>query len=221
MSTRNQESQLLQSEIGGGPSSFFQLQSASTSQEKNCTHLVPNEENTTTSAPTASWNKNFPLQINQATEPQKSPHPNRNNNQIHRTGQTLCVKKSSAPFSTLDTASKDDQMIEEGDLNKSDKPKRSKSRRQRRKGTSQQLVGLSHSLLAPPPVLLWFRRDLRLWDNPALIGALELGAPVIPVFIWSPEEEEGPGITVAMGGACKFKKSGKKKKKSLYIAKFD
>ncbi|KAF7658776.1 hypothetical protein LDENG_00008170 [Lucifuga dentata] len=57
----------------------------------------------------------------------------------------------------------------------------------------------------PAPVLLWLRRDLRLCDNPALIGSLELGAPVIPVFIWSPEEEEeGPGITVAMGGACKY-----------------
>ncbi|XP_037538786.1 deoxyribodipyrimidine photo-lyase [Nematolebias whitei] len=203
MSTRNQESQLLQSEIRGGPSSFFQLKSSSTSQEKNCTHLVPNGENTTTSAPTGSWNKNCPLQINQETEPQKSSHPNRDN-QIHQTGQTLCVKESSASFSMLDTLSKDDPMMEEGDLNKSDKPKRSKNRRQRRKGTSQQLVGLSHSLLAPPPVLLWFRRDLRLWDNPALIGSLELGAPVIPVFIWSPEEEEGPGITVAMGGACKY-----------------
>ncbi len=37
--------------------------------------------------------------------------------------------------------------------------------------------------------LLWFRLDLRLADNPALLAALRHGGPVIPVFIWSPEEE--------------------------------
>ena len=39
------------------------------------------------------------------------------------------------------------------------------------------------------PALLWFRLDLRLTDNPALLAALRHGGPVIPVFIWSPEEE--------------------------------
>ncbi|KAK1887715.1 Deoxyribodipyrimidine photo-lyase [Dissostichus eleginoides] len=76
------------------------------------------------------------------------------------------------------------------------------------KSTVSQPQGNSHTKpadgVAQPPVLLWFRRDLRLGDNPALIGSLEVGSPVIPVFIWSPEEEEGPGITVAMGGACKY-----------------
>jgi deoxyribodipyrimidine photo-lyase len=37
--------------------------------------------------------------------------------------------------------------------------------------------------------LLWFRHDLRLTDNPALLAAIKHGAPVIPVFIWAPEEE--------------------------------
>ncbi len=37
--------------------------------------------------------------------------------------------------------------------------------------------------------LLWFRQDLRLSDNPALAAALERGGPIIPVFIWAPEEE--------------------------------
>jgi deoxyribodipyrimidine photo-lyase len=37
--------------------------------------------------------------------------------------------------------------------------------------------------------LLWFRLDLRLTDNPALLAAVAAGDPVIPVFIWSPEEE--------------------------------
>ena len=34
----------------------------------------------------------------------------------------------------------------------------------------------------------WFRRDLRLADNPALAAASEAG-PVVPVFIWEPDEE--------------------------------
>jgi deoxyribodipyrimidine photo-lyase len=39
------------------------------------------------------------------------------------------------------------------------------------------------------PTLLWFRRDLRLADNPALQAALKRKQPVIPVFIWAPDEE--------------------------------
>lgn len=42
---------------------------------------------------------------------------------------------------------------------------------------------------ANPPILMWFRRDLRLADNPALAAALATGRPVVPVFIWCPEEE--------------------------------
>ena len=39
------------------------------------------------------------------------------------------------------------------------------------------------------PALLWFRQDLRLSDNPALAAALERRSPLIPVYIWAPEEE--------------------------------
>jgi deoxyribodipyrimidine photo-lyase len=39
------------------------------------------------------------------------------------------------------------------------------------------------------PTLLWFRQDLRLADNPALAAAIRRGQPIIPVFIWAPEEE--------------------------------
>jgi deoxyribodipyrimidine photo-lyase len=39
------------------------------------------------------------------------------------------------------------------------------------------------------PVIMWFRRDLRVADNPALAEAVRRG-PVVPVFIWAPEEEE-------------------------------
>jgi deoxyribodipyrimidine photo-lyase len=39
-----------------------------------------------------------------------------------------------------------------------------------------------------PTTILWLRHDLRLDDNPALAAAAARGA-VVPVFIWSPEEE--------------------------------
>lgn len=39
------------------------------------------------------------------------------------------------------------------------------------------------------PTLVWFRNDLRLADNPALVAACEGGGEVIPVFIWAPDEE--------------------------------
>lgn len=38
-------------------------------------------------------------------------------------------------------------------------------------------------------VLYWIRNDLRLADNPALTAAIASGLPIVPVFIWSPEEE--------------------------------
>jgi len=33
------------------------------------------------------------------------------------------------------------------------------------------------------PVIVWFRRDLRLSDNPALYGAAKTGAPILPLYI--------------------------------------
>ncbi len=36
------------------------------------------------------------------------------------------------------------------------------------------------------PVVMWFRRDLRLRDNLALKTAIDMGMPVIPVFIFDP-----------------------------------
>lgn len=41
------------------------------------------------------------------------------------------------------------------------------------------------------PTIVWFRRDLRIDDNPALVAAVERGAPVLPVFVWAPDEEQG------------------------------
>ncbi len=37
--------------------------------------------------------------------------------------------------------------------------------------------------------IVWFRNDLRLADHPALRHAVERGGPVVPVFIWAPDEE--------------------------------
>jgi uncharacterized protein YbgA (DUF1722 family) len=40
------------------------------------------------------------------------------------------------------------------------------------------------------PTIVWFRRDLRLLDDPALNAAARRGAPVIPVFVFAPEESD-------------------------------
>ena len=48
------------------------------------------------------------------------------------------------------------------------------------------------------PIILWFRRDLRLADHPMLTAAVATGRPVIPVFIFDPE-------TAAMGAAPKWR----------------
>ncbi|KFM26594.1 Cryptochrome-1 [Auxenochlorella protothecoides] len=37
--------------------------------------------------------------------------------------------------------------------------------------------------------IMWFRRDLRLADNPALAATARMAKRVLPVYIWSPEEE--------------------------------
>ncbi|XP_027128392.1 uncharacterized protein si:ch1073-390k14.1 [Larimichthys crocea] len=150
------------------------------------------------------WVKVSPPQTARETDLEKSTHVYKYNTETLGTSQTVCVSTLSGSISKQDKFEQGYQKMNEGDSNQSEKPKRSKNRRQRRKGPCQQIVGLPCSPSAPPPVLLWFRRDLRLRDNPALICSLEFGAPVIPVFIWSPEEEEGPGNTVAMGGACKY-----------------
>ena len=52
--------------------------------------------------------------------------------------------------------------------------------------------------------LLWFRRDLRLADNPALNAAVAVGRPVIPIYIyddvdageWAPGDASVGGFTL-------------------------
>lgn len=60
-----------------------------------------------------------------------------------------------------------------------------------------------HRPLINKPVLYWFRRDLRLHDNPALCAAAAANAPVVFVYIWSSIEED-PLNFVAAGGATKL-----------------
>jgi deoxyribodipyrimidine photo-lyase len=45
------------------------------------------------------------------------------------------------------------------------------------------------SRVQAPPAIVWLRQDLRLADNPALHAACRRGGPVVPVFVWAPEEE--------------------------------
>ncbi len=52
----------------------------------------------------------------------------------------------------------------------------------------------------PTPVLVWFRRDLRLADNPALSAAAKGGRPIVPIFIL---DEETTG-TRPLGGASRW-----------------
>ena len=43
--------------------------------------------------------------------------------------------------------------------------------------------------MASSPTIVWFRQDLRLTDNPALLDAVERGGAVVPVYIYAPDEE--------------------------------
>lgn len=51
---------------------------------------------------------------------------------------------------------------------------------------------------SPPPLILWFRRDLRLDDLPMLAAGLATGQPLLPVFILDPETE-------GLGAAAKWR----------------
>lgn len=53
---------------------------------------------------------------------------------------------------------------------------------------------------APSPVIVWFRHDLRLADNPALTAAAESGAPVVPLYI---RDDPSPGDW-PMGAASRW-----------------
>jgi deoxyribodipyrimidine photo-lyase len=54
-------------------------------------------------------------------------------------------------------------------------------------------------MTANAPILVWFRRDLRLADNPALARAAAAGAPVVPLFIL---DEAADGLRAPGGASC-------------------
>jgi deoxyribodipyrimidine photo-lyase len=61
--------------------------------------------------------------------------------------------------------------------------------------TSQTMTNASN-----PPVIIWFRNDLRLSDHAALHAAIETGQPVLPLFIL---DDTAPGPW-ALGGASRW-----------------
>lgn len=52
--------------------------------------------------------------------------------------------------------------------------------------------------MSSSPIVVWFRRDLRIADNPALITAAQRGQPVLPVYVL---EEDAPR---RLGGAASW-----------------
>jgi deoxyribodipyrimidine photo-lyase len=46
-----------------------------------------------------------------------------------------------------------------------------------------------------PPIVVWFRRDLRLDDHPALAAAVEDGGPIIPLVVIDPRLERSPSMS--------------------------
>ncbi|MEK9754417.1 MAG: deoxyribodipyrimidine photo-lyase, partial [Rhodospirillaceae bacterium] len=53
---------------------------------------------------------------------------------------------------------------------------------------------------AQSPVIVWFRRDLRVADQPALKAAAETGRPVIPLYVL----DDPPARPWAPGGAARW-----------------
>jgi len=52
--------------------------------------------------------------------------------------------------------------------------------------------------VAETPIIVWFRRDLRLSDNPALARAAQSGKPIIALYIYETD------ISRPYGGASKW-----------------
>src|SRR5262245_31859171 len=50
------------------------------------------------------------------------------------------------------------------------------------------------------PSLVWFRQDLRLADNPALIAAIDRGGPIVAAYVL---DDEAPGKW-KIGGAARW-----------------
>ncbi|XP_053556607.1 deoxyribodipyrimidine photo-lyase isoform X2 [Bombina bombina] len=116
-----------------------------------------------------------------------------------RTFVDLCYGGQPEPEDcVLYTGGGDDLLYLESSGRKTNNAKKHRNRRRKRN------TAPSKSPCSMSPALVWFRRDLRIHDNPALITALELGVPIIPVFLWCSNEEAGQSFTLATGGATKY-----------------
>lgn len=62
-------------------------------------------------------------------------------------------------------------------------------------------TSLPNSSSSQPPVILWFRQDLRLSDNPALQAALKSGQPILPLFIL---DDQDHATKRNLGGASRW-----------------
>lgn len=51
-------------------------------------------------------------------------------------------------------------------------------------------MSMTHDITTSGPVIVWLRNDLRVTDNASLAHAVDSKRPVIPVFVYSPDEEE-------------------------------
>jgi len=56
-------------------------------------------------------------------------------------------------------------------------------------GSNERERARGHDLQRMRPAIVWFRRDLRLQDNPALHAAVKRGGAIVPVFVWDDEAE--------------------------------
>ena len=68
------------------------------------------------------------------------------------------------------------------------------------RGDSDAAAAASAAASQRAPIIVWFRQDLRLRDNPALYAASTQGVPIVPVFVWCPDEEGN----WPLGGAARY-----------------
>ncbi|KAL4235719.1 hypothetical protein ACF0H5_004111 [Mactra antiquata] len=129
-----------------------------------------------------------------------SVNPTVKNNEIDSTNN-LATKKNTMTFHFHDEFHKPDKSLPVVHYDNTKSPgnmtdtKKKKKNKRKKSGVERPLSN--------PPVIYWFRRDLRIHDNPALVAAAQTGAPVIPVFLWN-DAEEGPSKALANGGATKY-----------------
>ncbi len=121
-----------------------QLSSVPQPQERGHTQLadVVGRRKNANASQSGPWAKVSQPQTIPETELQSSTLVTKCDKASTRTTQTLCVSRLSGSVSKQDKVEKDNQMMDESEVNQSEKTKRSKNRRQRRKGNGQQIVGL-------------------------------------------------------------------------------